>query len=175
MTGANISGKSVTTSTVNTAAVFDITRWFAGPRRKPADAADRAAALIERGRPDEALAALDALLADGLAGERRAFALNKRGVALIALCRRAEADAAFADALDVEPRYAPALTNVGNVLLEDGDVEGAIARYSAAIAADEDYAVAYLNLGVALKRVGRANEAVRCLRTAHRLEMRRRS
>jgi tetratricopeptide (TPR) repeat protein len=156
--------------------MFDIVRRFAGRRPKePADAVDRALELVRRGKTREGLAALDILLGGELENGRRAFALNKRGVVLMDLGKRDEAAKAFADALAVDARYAPALANAGNLLLEDGNIEGAIESYRAAIAADEEYAVAYLNLGVALKRAGRANEAVRYLRTAHRLEMRRRS
>jgi tetratricopeptide (TPR) repeat protein len=157
--------------------MFDIRRWFAAPpfRKRPRDEAERAAVLIQAGEPQEALAALDAALTADAAPERRAFAHNKRGVALVELGRGEEALAAFCEALCVVENYAPALVNIGNLLLEDGDVTAAIEHYRAAIRADETYAGGYLNLGVALKRAGRANEAARCLKKALRLEMRRRS
>ena len=154
--------------------MFDIKRWFAArQRRRPDDDVGCAAVALDEGRPEEALAALDKALAGDLTAERRAFGLNKRGVALIALGRRDDARAAFTEALAAVERCAPPLVNLGNLLLEDGDVEGAIERYRAAIRADESYPMAYLNLGVALKRAGRRAEAVRSLRTVHRLEMRR--
>jgi tetratricopeptide (TPR) repeat protein len=154
--------------------VFDIKRWFAArQRRRPDDDVGWAAVALDEGRPEEALAALDEALAGDLTPERRAFGLNKRGVALIALGRRDDARAAFTEALAAVERCAPPLVNLGNLLLEDGDVEGAIESYRAAIRADESYPMAYLNLGVALKRAGRRAEAVRSLRTGHRLEMRR--
>ena len=99
-----------------------------------------------------------------------AFLLNKRGVARIGLKERDLAQADFEAALERVPRYAPALANLGNLLFEQGDVDGAIARYEAAIAADEEYAVAHHNLGVAYKRAGRMGEAVRSMRRAMRLE-----
>jgi Flp pilus assembly protein TadD len=43
-------------------------------------------------------------------------------------------------------------------------------RYEAAIAADDDYAVAHFNLGIAYKRAGRIDEGVRAMRKAQRLE-----
>ena len=167
--------------------MFDIKRWFAArQRRRPDDDVGCAAVALDEGRPEEALAALDKALAGDLTAERRAFGLNKRGVALIALGRRDDgrrsadaaaarddARAAFTEALAAVERCAPPLVNLGNLLLEDGDVEGAIESYRAAIRADESYPMAYLNLGVALKRAGRRAEAVRSLRTGHRLEMRR--
>jgi lipoprotein NlpI len=116
-------------------------------------------------------AALSEWLAQGeLTAGERAFLLNKRGVARIGLERAAPARADFAAALEARPDYAPALTNLGNLLLEEGEVDAAIARYESAIAADREYAIAYLNLGVAYKRAGRVAEGVRALRRAQRLE-----
>ncbi len=109
-----------------------------------------------------------------LPASERAFLLNKRGVARIGMGATQEARADFDAALDLQPSHAPALTNLGNLLLEEGDVEGAIARYRAAIAADREYAIAYLNLGVAYKRSGRIAEGVRALREAQRLEQKAR-
>lgn len=106
---------------------------------------------------------------------QRAFYLNKRGVARINLGRRDDARADFESALECVRRYAPALTNIGNLLLEEGRIDDAISAYCDAIAADAEYAVAYVNLGSAYKRAGRLDEAVRALRTGLRLEGRKRS
>jgi lipoprotein NlpI len=112
-----------------------------------------------------------ALLEAGeLTRAERAFLLNKRGVARVGLERRALARDDFTAALDALGSYAPALTNLGNLLLESGQVDAAIVRYKAAIAGDRAYALAYLNLGVAYKRAGRIAEAVEALRQAQRLE-----
>jgi tetratricopeptide (TPR) repeat protein len=157
--------------------MFHIRRLFAAPRRfgPPKTDLERGVAALERGDHDGALAYLAAAAAsDGPAADRAA-AHNKRGVALIAVGRREEALAAFCDALAVVERYAPALVNIGNLLLEDGDVADAIEHYRAALVADERYSGAHFNLAVALKRAGRAGEAVHHLRTAQRLEGRRRS
>jgi lipoprotein NlpI len=78
----------------------------------------------------------DLLAGDSHSPSQRAFLLNKRGVARIALERREAAREDFSAALVALSRYAPALTNLGNLLLEEGDVDGAIARYESAIAAD---------------------------------------
>ncbi len=125
---------------------------------------------LDRREFGDAEAELTALLARTAKAAERAFLLNKRGVARIGLERRELARGDFAAALDAVAKYAPALTNLGNLLLEDGDLDGAIARYEAAIASDREYAIAYLNLGVALKKAGRLAEAVRALRQAQRLE-----
>jgi tetratricopeptide (TPR) repeat protein len=157
--------------------MFDIRRLFAANRsgRRPASDLDRGLAALAAGRPDEALVHLAAVLEIEPSTDVRALALNKRGVALVALGRRPEARAAFDESLEADRRYAPALVNIGNLLLEDGAVEEAIESYRAALRADQDYAGAHLNLGVALKRVGRTAEGVEHLRMAHRLEGRQRS
>jgi len=125
---------------------------------------------LERGDFAGAEEALTALLEGEDAAERRAFILNKRGVARIGLERRKQAAADFTAALDARPAYAPALTNLGNLSLDAGDAAAAIARYEAAIAADPQYAIAHLNLGVAYKRAGRIADGVRAWRTAQRLK-----
>ncbi|MGB6522498.1 MAG: tetratricopeptide repeat protein [Candidatus Cybelea sp.] len=122
-----------------------------------------------------AQAELTSLLERPSDGPERAFLLNKRGVARIGLELRANAREDFAAALEAHPCYAPALTNLGSLLLEEGRLEEAIAHYERAVKSDRDYAVAHLNLGVAYKRAGRVAEGVRALRYAQRLEDRQRA
>lgn len=147
---------------------------FRFPRRfaSAADPDQRAAALEALARRDFALAerTFSELLAARDAPADRAFLLNKRGVARVAQSRADAARDDFTEALACVPRYAPALTNLGNLLLEAGDVGAAIARYEEAIAADPQYALAHLNLGVAYKRAGRIDDGVRALRAAQRLD-----
>jgi tetratricopeptide (TPR) repeat protein len=122
-------------------------------------------------RYDEAIARLDAILADPNVGApERAAAANKRGVAFIELKRLDDARSAFEHALEIVPQFAPALVNIGNLHLEAGDADEAIRYYERAVRSDEDYALAHHNLGVAYKRLGRTGESVRELRKAHRLE-----
>jgi tetratricopeptide (TPR) repeat protein len=151
--------------------VFRLFGKFASPERTPRELALEA---IARGRFDEAIERLDALLEDPkpVPGDR-AFYLNKRGVARISLGQTAAAREDFEAALLAMPRFAPAMANLGNLLIEAGDVPGAIAQYEAAIAADDDCAVAHFNLGVAYKRAGRVDEGVRAMRKAQRLEGRK--
>jgi tetratricopeptide (TPR) repeat protein len=157
--------------------MFDIRRLFAARRAlvRPPPALRRALAALETGQYDEALDRLAALLDAARRPQERAFLLNKLGIGLVGLGRRDEARAAFGASLAEIERYAPALVNLGNMLLEDGALEDAVALYQAALRADEDYAGAHLNLSVALKRLGRTAEAVRHLRKARTLEARPRS
>ncbi|GAC1544293.1 MAG: hypothetical protein NVS3B16_11990 [Vulcanimicrobiaceae bacterium] len=156
--------------------MFDVRQLFAAfaPRR-PRDAFERGVAALERGEGRPALAEFDAALAEAPDGARRATLHNKRGVAFVTLGERDAALEAFARALDDDERCAAALTNLGNLLFEDGHVADAVDYYEAAIRAEPAYAIAHRNLGVALKRLGRRSEAVRALRAAARFEGRRRS
>src|ERR1700688_1224426 len=147
--------------------------WFAALRPPvPATPYERGLAALDAGRHAEAFEALSEAV--DVAGNPRARleARNKRGVVLVALGRRDEALADFRAALVTDERYAPALVNVGNLLLEDGHVQDAIDHYQAALRADERHAGAHRNLGIAYKRLGRHAEAVRHLRSAMRLEIR---
>jgi lipoprotein NlpI len=113
---------------------------------------------------------IDADAVDTPSPRERAFLLNKRGVARAAMQRAEAARDDFAAALACVANYAPALTNLGNLTFEEGDVDAAIALYEAAILADADYVNAHLNLGIAYKRAGRLDEGVRSLRRAQQLE-----
>jgi tetratricopeptide (TPR) repeat protein len=127
---------------------------------------------LERGRANEAEPLFTALLAEASDPRERAWLHNKRGVARARLQRRDEASADFRTALEAVAAYAPALTNLGNMYLESGDLDEAIAHYEAAIRADEEYPPAHHNLGVAYRRLGRIGDSVRELRKAQRLETR---
>ncbi len=122
-------------------------------------------------RYSEALSQLDAIFADPqLEPVQRAEVSNKRGVALVELRRIDEARQAFECSLQFDPKFAPALVNIGNIYLEAGEMQEAIRFYESALRSDEQYALAHHNLGVAYKRLGRTSDAVRSLRKAHRLE-----
>jgi predicted Zn-dependent protease len=156
--------------------LFDVKGLLAAfaPRRLPQNAFERAVVALERGEFEEALRALDSASGEAPGTVSRAAIENKRGVALVGLARRDEALAAFCAALEADEQHAPALVNLGNLLLEDGHPEDAVDYYEAALRADPHYALAYQNLGVACKRLGRRAESVRNLRVAARLESRRR-
>lgn len=126
---------------------------------------------LAQGRYDEALTRLNDLLENpSLTIDERATIENKRGVAFINMQRQSEARAAFEESLTTNPRFAPALVNLGNLHLEANEITEAIQLYERAVLYDEEYALAHHNLGVAYKRLGRTADAVRELRKAHRLE-----
>lgn len=156
--------------------MFDVRALFAALlRRAPTQPAAGGDAALARGDLAAALAAYAA--AEGAATENtaRATFANKCGVALVRAGDRDGALAAFVRALRYDERCAAALANVGNLLYEDGHLSDAIDHYAAAIRADDGYALAHQNLGVAYKALGRHAEAVRSLRTATRLAARRRA
>lgn len=155
--------------------MFDARRLFAALRRPAPPQTPYALGQIalDAGRPQEALVAFAAAASCAPSAPARALAHNKCGVAAIALGRPGDALDAFETALACDERCAPALVNLGNLLLEDGDALDAIDYYRAALRYDEKYALAQRNLGIALKALGERSAAVRALRTAARLEGRR--
>jgi tetratricopeptide (TPR) repeat protein len=151
--------------------MFDARRLFAALQGKPGpqNAFERGVVALDAGRHDLAASEFAAALAEAAGAAERAVIHNKRGVSLVALGRRDDAFDAFCEALADDERCAPALVNVGNLMLEDGHVLDAIDHYAAAIRIDDSYAAAHRNLGIAFKRLGRRSESVRALRLADRL------
>jgi tetratricopeptide (TPR) repeat protein len=97
--------------------------------------------------------------------------LNERAVAAIRAGEREAAVAFLARALEADGQSPRTIVNLGNMLLEDGVLDDAIAHYEAALLLDERYAPAHHNLGVALRRRGDRAASVRHLRRATRLEI----
>jgi tetratricopeptide (TPR) repeat protein len=175
MTGANISGKSEMTSTCNMEAMSFFARLFRIAPVAPAGPLQRGALALRAGNLDEAERCFNEALAAAGADRDRALAHNKRALVALARDDRPAAQAALDDALRTFAACVPAIVNAGNLLLEDGDIDGAIARFEAAIALDPDYPEAHHNLGVAYRRAGRRSDAVRELRRATGLERRRKN
>ena len=136
--------------------IFAVLRSRPGPKT----AFERGVVALESGDHAGAVLEFEQVLSEGSEPGRLATAHNKRGVALVE---------AFCAALAQDERCAPALVNLGNMLLEGGHALDAIDYYDAAIRADETYPAAYRNLGIALRRVGRRAESVRALRSADRI------
>ncbi|MBV8355856.1 MAG: tetratricopeptide repeat protein [Candidatus Eremiobacteraeota bacterium] len=144
--------------------------FIARARFRPQTTYERAVATLERGDLTAAIAAFTACLHEAVDDAARVRAYNKRGVAHVRLGNRDEARRDFGEALALDGRFAPAITNIGNLHFEQGDLAEAVTQYQAAIRADETYAIAHLNLGAAYRKLGRRSDAVRELRIANRLE-----
>jgi tetratricopeptide (TPR) repeat protein len=125
---------------------------------------------LAHGRSAQALERLDALLAAEMDAAQRARLSNKRGVALVALGRAAQARDAFEAALRLSADFPPALVNLGNLELEAGRPGEAVPYYERAIAKNAELASAHRHLGLAYKRVGRTNEAMAAFSRARKLE-----
>jgi tetratricopeptide (TPR) repeat protein len=129
-------------------------------------------AALDRQHFDEALDHFSAALAAAQTERERGGVHNKRALAFLQRGDRSAAVAALAQALEADDRCVPAIVNVGNLLLEDGIIDDAIAHYEAALRIDDTYAAAHLNAGIAYRRLGRRADAVRAFRRAHRLDAR---
>jgi tetratricopeptide (TPR) repeat protein len=140
------------------------------PGASSADPFVHATRELERGRLDAAETAFTAVLGQAVTAAQVAVARNKLAIVAIRRLDRERAIDQLIAALEADPRSPAAITTVGNLLLEDGDVDEAIVHYEYALLVDDGYAAAYHNLGVALHRKGRRGEAVRMLRKATRLE-----
>ncbi len=73
---------------------------------------------------------------------------------------------AYGRALALDPAHAGALLNLGRLLHEEGDLEGARDHYRRSLEADPSSGLAAFNLGVALEDLGRREEAVAAYRRA---------
>jgi tetratricopeptide (TPR) repeat protein len=156
-------------------AVSFFVRLFGMAPLAPAGPLERGARALRAGDLDEAERCFDEALAAAGADRDRALAHNKRALLALARGDRPAAPSALDEALRTFAACVPAIVNAGNLLLEDGDIDGAIARFEAAIVLDPDYPEAHHNLGVAYRRAGRRSDAVRELRRATGLERRRKN
>ena len=118
---------------------------------------NRAAALLELGRPHDALHNLDAairLQPDAI------DAWNNRGVALQALARWDEALACYARVLSSRPEQADVWNNQGIVFNASGRYAEALACYKCALFLQPRYAQAHYNRGNSLKSLEQWSDAL---------------
>lgn len=168
-------GKERNDVDVQHAVVSFFVRLF-GSVRRGASATPLAAgiAALDRQRFDEALEHFSAALDAAQSGRERGLVHNKRALTFLQRGDRPAAVGALVEALEADERCVPAIVNIGNLLLEDGAVDDAVAHFQAALRLDDTYAAGYLNLGIAYRKLGRRADAVRAFRRAHRLDARMR-
>jgi tetratricopeptide (TPR) repeat protein len=124
---------------------------------------------LERGEAETALELLAGITDPLLYAE----AETQRGTAHIFLGDPQAAKDAFTRALASDARHYRAQTNLGNVALEEGRVDDAIALYEGAIKLNDGFANAHHNLGVAYRRKGQINRSVQAIRRAQRVSRQR--
>ena len=124
---------------------------------------------VDRREPEAARAALAEMRSDAFTAEREILL----GTLAVLEGDDAVGLAHFETGLARDPNHVRGLTNRGNVKLEAGDVDGAIADYERAIRVDEGFANAHHNLGVAYRRKGQIGKSVAALRRAQRHAARR--
>jgi tetratricopeptide (TPR) repeat protein len=132
-------------------AVFDFDEALKLSPKDRSALGNRAWALAQMGRLDQAIAGYSELLA---ANPRSDRAYNSRGLAHL---RKGDVSAALADfeeALKINPRNVPARNNRALVLARQNKLEEAIAEYSEALRIDPAYLLAYNNRARAYEAKG---------------------
>jgi len=124
---------------------------------------------LDRRNPEDVLEELRAVALPCFQAEVE----TQRGTALVFLGRSAEARSCFQRALAIDAKHYRAITNLGNISLEEGLVDEAIAAYEQAIAVNDAFANAHHNLGVAYRRKGQYGKSIRALRKAQSVMQRR--
>ena len=117
-------------------------------------------ALLDAGRPEEALAASRAAV------EREPDDVKARanaGVALIRMGRLEEAEARLRGALALDPRHSVVLQNLAESLRKQERFDEALGYYRAAIEADPGNALPHAGMGHVLFGLGRYEDALRSL------------
>lgn len=128
-----------------------------------------AAAALDRQEPTAARAALERLQGAWFAAEHAA----QTGTIVLLEGDPTTARGHLEAALEHDPNHVRALTNLGNLKLEAGEVDAAIADYERAIKLDDTFANAHHNLGVAYRRKGQVAKSVASLRRAQRVGAKR--
>jgi tetratricopeptide (TPR) repeat protein/mono/diheme cytochrome c family protein len=160
LTATKADAATIVQSFVERDAQASVTLGETRTREEPGNAEYQAflgSAYIEVGRPEQAIAPLEAALR---LDERLAGAHSDLGTALMATGRLPEALAHFTRAVALEPRNEVVLYNLGNGLKQAGRAADAASAYQRALAANPDYADAHVNLGSLLYSSGRVREAL---------------
>ena len=95
---------------------------------------------------------------------------NIIGVANAGLIKLSEAEVGFRKAAELNPNYADAHYNTGNVLKDQGKLEEALEAYQHALKIKPDYADAYNNLGAVLQDQGKLEDALEAYQHALKIK-----
>jgi tetratricopeptide (TPR) repeat protein len=95
---------------------------------------------------------------------------NLKGLIAQRYDRLDEASSEYRHAIQLDPRFAPPHTNLGNVLRQQGKMDEAIAEYRLATQLDPKSAAVHTNLGNAFEEQGKPNEAISEYRLAIQLD-----
>lgn len=96
---------------------------------------------------------------------------NKLGIAHARLERLTRAEQAFEEALKIDSKFVPAISNLGNIYFSRHDLEAAEEYYKQATSYDPEYATAYNNLAALYKKQGKIGESVQALKKSQRLAL----
>jgi tetratricopeptide (TPR) repeat protein len=119
---------------------------------------------LDKHEPEKTLELLQSITAPLLLAEEETL----RGTALIYHNDTANAKRAFEQALVVDSQHYRAITNLGNLALEAGNIDEAIVLYERALKLKEDFANAHHNLAVAYRKKGLVSKSVGELKKAQR-------
>lgn len=92
-----------------------------------------------------------------------------RGTAMIYYNKTVEAKESFDRAISLDPKHYRAITNLGNLALESGNLDEAISKYEHALKLNENFANAHHNLAVAYRKKGMVSKSVSELKKAQRV------
>jgi len=94
---------------------------------------------------------------------------NKMAVRFIYCDQFEEARKFLTQALDIDEKFAPAITNLGSIEKKEGNLDKAQSLYEKAIKINEEYGPAYNNLGVIYREKGDFRKSVKNLKKARKL------
>lgn len=100
-------------------------------------------------------------------------AINKMGVIQARRGNKAAAKQLFDKAIALAPDYAPAWSNLGNLALEENNLELAWSHYEKSKACDDEYPFAYYGMALVYKRRGEIKKYVAQIKTYKRMQRRK--